>query len=441
MEINDRFTRDIVAKRTAFNHIISSKNITFKNCTYYSARAQVVVGRYNTGKIHLDGVVIKRRPGTTRLLSAYRGGLIWFNNRMGPIIENCYVEGICDDGINMYSYYAYVNEMIANNQFKLSKTNNMEVGDTLVFVNMKEGRVLGRTNIASINNNLVTTTSSISNVVAGETDAQTTTYVSNLNISNPGFEIRNNTFRDHRRFSVLCRCRDGIIENNTGDNTGGGLVIINEIKSFDEGPFPGNITIKDNSFTNVRRWPLRVHAATWASTPDKLVSDLRIVNNTFGSCTDGEYVAGIHNARNIELINNKFTDSGNDGIQIANCENITFDCENTLNNTTITSINDGISISNMPDSEIIFDCSLTPVEELSMKENQLFTLTKECDLLKISTNVKNFKVCIYDINGRKIIQNTFINNENTFNISTIAPGIYIVHMSGNGHKQVNKIIL
>lgn len=437
MEINDRFTMDIVAKIKSFNHIISSKNITFRNCTYYSGRAQVFVGRTNTGKLHLDGVEIRRRPGTTRLLSAYRGGLIWFNNRMGPIIENCYVEGICDDGINMYSYYAYVNEKSGDDQFTLHRTDNMQVGDTLVFVNMNEGKELGRTNIATLNDDVVTTTSDILNVVAGETDAKTTTYVMNLNISNSMYEIRNNTFRDHRRFAILCRTRDGVIENNNGDNTGGGLVIMNEINSFDEGPFPGNIVAKNNSFTNIRRWPLRIHAATWASTPDKLVSDIRLINNTFSSSTEGEHVASIENARNIELISNTFLDFENDGIELINCDNIIFDCENTLNNTTIASVND-LTIGKMDASDVIFDCSLSV--EVDEKKNQLFKFWKEGGFLRVSTDIKNYEGHLYDIHGRKL-NNTLFNNKNLLDISSINPGVYIVYISSSGYKQTSKIIL
>lgn len=440
IDINDRYTCDIVAKKTPFNLILSSKNITYKNCSYYSARAQVFVSRYNTGKLHLDGVEIRRRPGTTRLLSAYRGGLIWMNNRMGPIIENCHIEGICDDGINMYSYYAYVNETTSNNTFKLHNTENMEVGDTLVFINMKEGKEIGRTTIASLNNNIVTTTSNISNVVAGETDAQTTTYVMNLNISCPGFVIRNNTFKDHRRFCILCRTRDGVIENNTGDNTGGGLVIINEVKAFDEGPFPGKISIKNNSFTNIRRWPLRIHAATWATRPDQLISDIRLVNNTFSSCTEGEHVASIENSRNIELINNTFIDSENDGIELVNCKNIVFNCENTLNNTTITSIDDGISKRKMLDTEIIFDCSLSKVEDSSTTADQLFTLIQQGNLLNIVTSIPNYEVTIYDINGRKM-HTSVNNNQIRLNASTFVSGVYVVHIYGNGQGQVSKIVL
>ncbi|MDG2280889.1 MAG: T9SS type A sorting domain-containing protein [Flavicella sp.] len=455
MEINDRFTMDIVAKTTAFNHIISSAKIVYKNCNYYSARAQVFMGRLNTGSLRLDGVNIRRKPNSGRLISGYRGGFIWLNNRVGPIIENCLVEGICDDGVNMYSYYAYVDDMQGNDSFTLNRTSNMQVGDTLVFMNMKVGKELGRTRIKTIDldNNYVTTEDGVVDVTTcangncSDKNDEEKTYVMNLNISNSGFRIRNNIFRNHRRYAILCRNRDGIIENNTINNTSAGVVITNEVHAFQEGPIPGNITVRDNLITNIRKWPLRITAESYANIPDKLVDDIRIENNTFRSYAD-EFVASIRNTKNVKLTGNFFYENSEDeskkGIQVINSENIIFNCGNQLNNSDITIVNDDFTIVNTEESEIIFDCSgsSTQGKSLSIKEtvSQGLRLVRKGDLLKIFSDIEINEVHLYDLYGRKV-DNAFIKNESALNVSGIVPGIYIINIYGDGLQLVKKIIL
>ncbi|MHC4717353.1 MAG: hypothetical protein ACYS5V_10305, partial [Planctomycetota bacterium] len=61
------------------------------------------------GVVMCDAIVYRRfqvrfRKGTKRVITSNGDGIHVHGNRRGPVIEDCYFEGICDDGVNLNSH-------------------------------------------------------------------------------------------------------------------------------------------------------------------------------------------------------------------------------------------------------------------------------------------------------------------------------------------------
>jgi hypothetical protein len=442
MNANDRFTVDVYGVGGSFNLISESKNISCENLTFYATRSLVFALLDNVGLIHMNGVEMRRKQGTNRLLSCYRDGFHCKRNTQGPIIENCYIDGLCDDAINLSGGYYYVTGKSSSTQFLLDNASGFSEGDTLLFVDMKKGIELGKTYVASKSGNEINTTSAISGVVAGGPKASTTTFVMNLSKSNSGFIIRNNTFGGQRRYAMLIRSQNGLIENNTGEKLGGGIILTNEINSFFEGPFPRNITIQNNSFSDIRGWPLWLKSSTYAAVPEQLVQDIRLIDNTFGPSKGGMAAATFQHVDNVDFSgNNFFDDASSGGIAITNSRNINVECNNSYNGTNILSLGDGIVFGdNMSASDITFTCDTiaTSIKQSIMENSFQVYPNPVKDKLHIRTAIKSYQLEIIDVYGKRI--KTKNNTPDNIELSGLSTGVYWVIVTTADEKFQRKII-
>lgn len=442
MQLNDRFTIDVYGVGGTLNNIRGSKNITCENLTFYSARSLMFGIIENEGEIRMNGVQIRRRPGTDRLISGYRDGFHCKKNKQGPIIENCYIDGICDDAINLSGSYYYVTGKSSSTQFQMDDASSFSVGDTLLFVDMKNGIDLGKTIVAATSGNDVTTVSAIEGVVAGAVLEENTTFVMNLNKSNSGYIIRNNTFGGQRRYAMLIRSPNGLIENNIGTNLDGGIILTNEVGTFNEGPFPRNIMIRNNSFTEIRRWPLYLNSSSFKDFPEPLLQDITFINNTFGN--DGVGIAPIfRDVDNVVLKGNKFYGDAavSEGIQVINSTNIKIECDNQYNETKISSIDTGINAGkNVSTSNFSFDCDPLSIGEDQLKNKDMFQIIPNPveEKFGIETAIESFQIEIMDINGRLVKR---INNPSeVIDVSDLSSGVYLINLITEEGEYQRKII-
>jgi hypothetical protein len=442
MNVNDRFTVDVYGVGGSFNKISESKNISCENLTFYATRSLAFAILDNVGLIHMNGIEMRRKPGTNRLLSCYRDGFHCKRNTQGPIIENCYIEGLCDDAINLSGGYYYVTGISSANEFQLDNTQDFDIGDTLLFVDVKNGIELRKTQVASKPGaNLITTTNVISGVVAGEPQAPATTYVMNLNKSNSGFIIRNNTFGGQRRFAMLIRSQNGLVENNTGTKTGGGIMLMNEINSFFEGPIPRNITIRNNTFTEIRGWPIMANFASWTRDSERLISDIKLTDNTFGPSTVDKPAAFFSDTKNMELSGNEFVNDISKGaLEFENCRRV-FLCNNTYNGTDMSYLsNDIILGANISASDITFNCDDigTSINHLNRDNNFQVYPNPVKDKLYICTDIESYQLEIIDVQGKK--NQIKKNAPDNIDLSGLCPGVYWVSIISADKKYTEKII-
>lgn len=432
--VNDRFSVPIHDNTVAFNLVDTSKDMVFKNLTYYSAEAQCFINSRNRGRLHFDGIQYKRKPGTTRLMTVYRGGIINRDNAIGPVIENCYIEGLGDDAIALSSYTYFVNSSASSTQFTLNNSATFDVGDTILFVDMKKGVELGKTIVNSKSGDEITTRDAVNGVIPGEDKAQLTTNVMNLSKSNNNFIIRNNTFAGQRRHAILCRAQYGLIEGNVCQKTGYGIVMTNEIGPAYSCPVPGNIVIKNNSFTNIRRYPVYAHFKAHINTPDQLLQHLTFIDNTFGPSTEfsssgnlnfpGEAVVTLKSVGNVDFKGNVFVNDAEAGaISLNNSRNINIKCGNTFNQKSMTSINDGITLVDYTSTnDVVFDnCETNANNSVSANSKVRLYPVPVMNELQIDCDELVFWSVI-NLQGLEVLSGS----QRNINLSALQAGVYLI---------------
>jgi len=436
MKVNDRFTIDTFGVGGTFNRITKSSNITCENIIMYAARALQFVINKTEGAIHMAGIQVKRKPATNRLLSGYRDGFHCKDNKIGPIIENCYIEGICDDAINLHAMYLFVTATASATQFTMDNADNLEIGDILQFSNLNTGEVLGQAAIASKSGNEITTASAVNGVVAGTPKTNSATSVINLSKSNSDFIIRNNHFAGQRRYAMLIRSPNGLIENNIVEKTGGGIILTNEVATFFEGPVPSNIIIKNNSVTNTRRWPIWLDSKSYAAVETRSLKNIVLENNTFGPSRDGKPAAVFHDVENLELVGNSFVnDVAYGAIEIDNSE-VTFLCDNTYNGLNLTNLTSDIVLgNNMSASDILFDCSSLNVSsiEIDLFETIIAYPNPSNGNFEIvlPSDKKEVTIDLFTMNSQLISSNIYKiqNGKVQLNIEDKPAGIYFIKIN------------
>lgn len=68
--------------------------------------------------------------------------------------------------------------------------------------------------------------------------------------SNDNFVIKNNVFRNSRRYGMLIQAKNGIIEGNILENLSTGAITLQNSASWPEGFVPRNIVIENNKIRN-----------------------------------------------------------------------------------------------------------------------------------------------------------------------------------------------
>lgn len=121
--------------------------IRIENVTVH-ASPELAVGLVgNRSEIRVRGLHVRFAPGTTRLLTANADGVHCQQNRSGPIIEDCYFEGMADDAINIYAPPNVVLEIRSPTQWLVSPGALILPGDRLQVLDPRTGRVRGEVKI------------------------------------------------------------------------------------------------------------------------------------------------------------------------------------------------------------------------------------------------------------------------------------------------------
>jgi hypothetical protein len=225
--------------------------IHIQNVTVHASPGLVVGLVGNRGEIRVRGLEVRFAPNTTRLLTANADGVHGQQNRSGPIIEDCYFEGMADDAIHLYAPPNVVREIRSPTQWLVSPGALILPGDRLQVLDPKIGRVRGEVKVSGGQVErrafLIEVDRAIAGLVAGE-DHRTADTLFNLDGCGAGFQIRRNHMNGNRRYGCLLRAGNGLVEDNVfEDTTGAGVVLANE-PDWPEGPVPWGITVRRNRF-------------------------------------------------------------------------------------------------------------------------------------------------------------------------------------------------
>ena len=252
----------------------------------------------NHGRVHVKGAKIAFRPGSRHLVTSIKDGFHVKHNRIGPIIEDCLLEGMMDDSINISVCPYWVKKDLGGNRYLIAEVQfSPRVGDRLMAYTPIPGTVTEGLKVLAVDLqkktkgrrgawNIITLDQPIpglalhqgGNLFPGGRDKLRFTGLYNLDACGKDYIVLNNTFLAQRRHALLARCSGGLFEGNTVDGIGGsGVKLCNEIASFYEGPFPSDTTIRNNTFRNTGSDPIRIYTKgrnTWAK-------NITIENSTF----------------------------------------------------------------------------------------------------------------------------------------------------------------
>jgi len=295
--------------------VIACSDCTIEDVTFYSARSGMVFGvSHNEGPIALRKLNVRFKPDTSRICTTWRDGIHSKDNRVGPVIEDCYFEGMLDDSINMGANTAMAREVRSDTEFVLMGA-PLGPGDEVLVWDPVTGRTLSRTTVASLrrdrNGVIVTLRDAVPNVVVGRKRPHqdiASTHFYNLSRCGRGFIVRNCTFKPQRRHALLVRAPDGLIENNLIDGVGGSAVVLgNEMGSFYEGPFPNNTIVRNNTIRNTRNTAICVYTRT-TNQAAEMTHGVQIRNNTI-TVLPGKKGIEVKHARDVVVKDNVVRDS------------------------------------------------------------------------------------------------------------------------------------
>lgn len=227
------------------------QDIAIENVTVHAAPGLAVGLVGNQGEILVRRLQVRFAPGTSRLLTANADGVHCQQNRSGPVIEDCYFEGMADDAVNIYAPPNVLREIRSGTEWLVSAGTLLRTGDRLQVLDPVAGRVRGEVRVLNVNPEprgvLIRIETALAGARAGA-DHRTADTLYNLDACGAGFQIRRNHMNGHRRYGCLLRAGRGQVEDNLfEDTTGAGVVLTNE-PDWPEGPVPWDITIRRNRF-------------------------------------------------------------------------------------------------------------------------------------------------------------------------------------------------
>jgi len=318
---------------------------TAEDVTIYMAPGLCVLFLSCEGELVARRVIVRPRPGTTRLISATADGVHCQRNRKGPLLENCRFEGMVDDGMNTYDVVKMVTEVISPTELRLHHTLSMRAGDRIQVMDPKTGLVRGEATLVSVADKGritldhpipgVRTSKDILDGITSMTNHLDADVVFNLSTCGAGYVVRNNYFGNFRGRGLILKGVNGLIESNVFERTSGPGIVIQNEPTWPEGPVPRDVTIRGNRFNGVgldggsRHYGAIVVSASGlkGGSPDQPVKNIRIENNVI---IDPPAIGMfIRSCAGVRLAGNKIESDGarafpsSAGIVLADCSGVT----------------------------------------------------------------------------------------------------------------------
>ena len=241
---NDRLA--IIARyngRSSYR-IVDSWQISLIDLVNYAGPA----GGFSSAKsmINVLDCAVEKLPG--RLISQNADCVHVTPAEFGPWIEGCRFEGQQDDAINIKTELLHIEGHQTPERFVVSGT--LQTGDSLRLFAPVEGDMLGWFKVTSVrrlggSRSEITVTPGYEGALTCGKGKECHMFF-NDNRANRGFVIRNNHFRNSRRYAMLIQAVDGEIAGNRMEHTSTAAIVLQNSASWPEGFVPRNVVIRDN---------------------------------------------------------------------------------------------------------------------------------------------------------------------------------------------------
>lgn len=226
------------------------------------------------------------KPGTDRLAAGLSDGIHCKGNETGPVIEDCYFEGLWDDAINLGSPGDVVAELVSYTEV-LTRVldlpwidSYLEAGDRVVLFDPVEGEIIGERRVVSSKfagnqRRVVTLDKPFASVRDERTDPKGATI---LYADRGPSAVRGCTFHNSMKTATLPNSGT-VFEDNTVEDCAYG------VHGFLCGglgaqTFPHNLTIRDNIFRHVWIGAVVLFAGTENPAAEPLPGNIVIEGNT-----------------------------------------------------------------------------------------------------------------------------------------------------------------
>ena len=254
-----------------------SDSLKFENLTFYSSPGGGIFARRTRGRHEIRNCRMIRGPmpagaAEARLLSLSADGINYATSRQGPLIENCEIEFIGDDSVNLHGSPLRV--VRREKESFLAVIGYRPAEYTELILPGDEVRLLAKENFAVLGTAKVRKVEIAEDVpgldlkqvyMAAEIPDYITyritvdgplpepgTLVDFPAINSPGFVIRSNYFHDHRARGLRIMAYSGLIENNRIERLESSAISIGpEYAYWQEGGWVNGVTVRNNRIESV----------------------------------------------------------------------------------------------------------------------------------------------------------------------------------------------
>ncbi|MFG0250135.1 MAG: hypothetical protein ACF8OB_14705, partial [Phycisphaeraceae bacterium JB051] len=153
MEVGDKYVHLARTNMAQNFHADDSQDITVMNMTVYSSPASTFAAN-SCERFSVIGSKALLKPG--RWHSNNADAIHCQRNRIGPLVENCYFEGIIDDPVNIYSVRSRILKRVDDHNLLVKMirprtfTKDQSIGQTLTLLRQRTGVILGTYTITDV---------------------------------------------------------------------------------------------------------------------------------------------------------------------------------------------------------------------------------------------------------------------------------------------------
>lgn len=317
------------------------KFCTFEKITIFNTRAGAFTCAFSLATDFLDCRIV---PAPGAVFSANADGIHSDTNYFGSYIRNCVFQNLGDDAFNTYARGYYVARCNADGLLTYlthRQGNLLSIVDTTTGQIKAEFQVTGNARADWEGHKLPLAKFSVpvpTNVISYESLKIKEHTESALRAMNHGVKRLNdlpdlafdfsrsgmgtvltgNRFSGNRNNGIVIQAPSCLLENNSLDNLTSNAIRIGAFTTWNEGPPPYNITIRDNKIQDADCGIMTDYTVKhFRRSPVRAIRNLFIAGNHFSDCQIAFF---LENSDGVFLANNSWTDCGK--AIIRNSENI-----------------------------------------------------------------------------------------------------------------------
>jgi hypothetical protein len=229
---------------------INCGGMTFQDVNIYSGGGMAVYESGGPGGSRYLRVRCTRRPGTNRLHAFGADGFHFSGVGKGPLLDRCEGAYFADDEVNVHGQFGSIVSTIAPDHYLLSCVNGSYFpGQRLDFWGFVELEPLGNAIVTAAQKSSGDNTWDV--MLSVKLVLPANVLIDTHQQTSGGYVIKNCWFHDTGQRFLINGAPNGVIENNTFQNIGGGISIHNESwNGYTEGAFPSGTLFARNRLLN-----------------------------------------------------------------------------------------------------------------------------------------------------------------------------------------------